>query len=379
MSGRYEKKKEKKPAGWKKPVLIVLLVLVVLIAAVVVGVTVYYNAMLNKINKVEVPKINYAALATETTQAADAETTEAATEETTETTEATEPHVASSADYINILLVGQAAREGEAERFADTMILCTLNTYEKTITLTSLLRDTLVQYPQYTDTAGKAHSGGKIKLTTIYHNGYICTRTTADAMGLMNLTLYKNFGIEVDYDVEVDFEAFVKIIDLIGGVNVDLTAAEAKYLNDQGFAAKEGRFHLDGGPALCFARMRHADGDNDSDIIRTERQRRFMAEVLHRLKKLSLSDVQNIANEVLPMVTVSMSNSEITDLLLKLIPMLPDLEIVQSGSCPAHFWGEMLDIYGDGVQHSVLKYDINKTTQAMRYITKGEGELPEGY
>ena len=71
------------------------------------------------------------------------------------------------------------------------MILCTVNTYEKTVTLTSLLRDTLVQYPNYTDTNGKNHSGGKIKLTSIYHNGYICTNSTADAMGLMNLTLYR--------------------------------------------------------------------------------------------------------------------------------------------------------------------------------------------
>ena len=373
MSGRYEKKKEEQSGGWKKPVLIVLLVLVVLIAAVVVAAVVYYNAMLNKLNKVEVPKIDYSALATETTE----DSTEQTAVTTEETTAPTQPHVASSDDYINILLVGQAARDGETERFADSMMLCTINTYEKTLTTTSLLRDTLVQYPQYTDTAGKNHTGGKIKLTTIYHNGYICTRSTADAMGLMNLTLYKNFGIEVDYDVEVDFDAFVKIIDLIGGVNVDLTAAEAKYLNEQGFAAKEGRFHLDGGPALCFARMRHAAGDNDSDIIRTERQRRFLSEVLHRLKKLSLSDVQNIANEVLPLITVSMSNSEITDLIMKLLPILPDLQIVSSGTCPANYWGGMLDIYGDGMQHSVLYFDPTETAKTMRAITKGEGVVPE--
>ena len=112
------------------------------------------------------------------------------------------------------------------------MILCTVNTYEKTVTLTSLLRDTLVQYPNYTDTNGKKHSGGKIKLTSIYHNGYICTNSTADAMGLMNQTLYSNFGIEVDYDVEIDFDAFIKAINLLGGINVELTAAEANYLND---------------------------------------------------------------------------------------------------------------------------------------------------
>ena len=218
------------------------------------------------------------------------------------TTPPTEPHVASSADYINILLVGQASREGEAEWFADTMILCTVNTYEKTLTLTSLLRDTLVQYPNYTDTNGKSHSGGKIKLTSIYHNGYICTNSTADAMGLMNLTLYKNFGIEVDYDVEIDFDAFIKAINLINGLDVELTAAEAKYLNDfhdrYYYEMKEGKNWLDGSTALAYVRMRKAEGDGESDIKRTSRQRIFMEALLDKVKKLSISDGGNLIKRV---------------------------------------------------------------------------------
>lgn len=180
MSGRYERKKPQKAGGWKKPVLIAVLIVVILIAALVVAAVVYYNSMLNKMNQVQVPTISRTEPTTEPV-----ETTAAteATAATVETTAASEPHVASSADYINILLVGQAAREGEAERFADTMILCTVNTYEKTVTLTSLLRDTLVQYPNYTDTNGKKHSGGKIKLTSIYHNGYICTNSTGGCHG----------------------------------------------------------------------------------------------------------------------------------------------------------------------------------------------------
>ncbi len=130
MSGRYESKKPQNQStgGWKKTVLIVVLVIVVLIAALVVAGVVYYNSMLNKMNQVQVPTISRTEPTTEPV-----ETTAAteATAATVETTAATEPHVASSADYINILLVGQAAREGEAERFADTMILCTVNTYEK--------------------------------------------------------------------------------------------------------------------------------------------------------------------------------------------------------------------------------------------------------
>ena len=371
MSGRYERKKPQNQStgGWKKTVLIVVLVIVVLIAALVFAGVVYYNSMLNKMNQVQVPTISR---------------TEPATEPV-ETTVATEPHVASSADYINILLVGQAAREGEAERFADTMILCTVNTYEKTVTLTSLLRDTLVQYPNYTDTNGKKHSGGKIKLTSIYHNGYICTNSTADAMGLMNQTLYSNFGIEVDYDVEIDFDAFIKAINLLGGINVELTAAEANYLNDfhdrYYYEMKEGKNWLDGSTALAYVRMRKAEGDGESDIKRTARQRQFMEALLAKVKKMSLSDVQNLANEVLPLVSVSMTNSQITDLLMKMLPMLSGLEIKSSGTCPVrakgYSWGDMVDIYGDGMTHSVMLYDKDKNVAYMRAITEGEGEIPE--
>ena len=383
MSGRYERKKPQNQStgGWKKTVLIVVLVIMILIAALVVAAVVYYNSMLKKLNQVQVPTINYADLATEPT-----ETTAAATAATVETTvAATEPHVASSADYINILLVGQASREGEAERFADTMILCTVNTYEKTVTLTSLLRDTLVQYPNYTDTNGKNHSGGKIKLTSIYHNGYICTNSTADAMGLMNLTLYKNFGIEVDYDVEIDFDAFIKAINLVGGLNIELTEAEANYLNDfhdrYYYEVKEGKNWLDGSTALAYVRMRKAEGDGESDIKRTARQRQFMEALLAKVKKMSLSDVQNLANEVLPLVSVSMTNSQITDLLMKMLPMLSGLEIKSSGTCPVrargYSWGDMVDIYGDGQIHSVMLYDKDKNVAYMRAITEGEGEIPE--
>lgn len=115
MSGRYERKKPQNQStgGWKKTVLIVVLVIVVLIAALVFAGVMYYNSMLNKMNQVQVPTISRTEPTTEPV-----ETTAAteATAATVETTAATEPHVASSADYINILLVGQAAREGEAER-----------------------------------------------------------------------------------------------------------------------------------------------------------------------------------------------------------------------------------------------------------------------
>lgn len=378
MSGRYEKKKVKrkrKPLTWKNKILIAICILVVLIIAVVIAGVVYYQSMLNKVNKVDVPKINYAELATETTEAT--EETDA-TEETTEATtvETTEPHVASSADYINFLVVGQAAREGETERFADTMILCTVNTYEKTLTMTSMLRDTLIKGTKY-----GTHTYGNIKLTTVYQLGYDWGGGISGSMELMNITLYNNFGIEVDYNFEIDFQGVVDVINLIGGIYIDLTQAEADYLNQEYnryyYEMKEGRNWMDGSTALAYARMRKAAGDSDSDIIRTGRQRKMIEAVMAKLKTLSLSELQEAANKALPCISTSMTNSEITDMLLKLLPMITELEIKDGGTCPANYWGEMYDIYGDGMKQSILRFSETETKAYMRAITEGEGVIDE--
>ena len=365
MHGRYEQKKSKKSKSVKKILLIILGVVLLLLAAAIIGVVVYYNSMLDKINYVEVPKITY-------TQATESSTEAAETIEET-VAETTAPHVASSADYINFLVVGQASREGEEARLADTMILCTLNTYEKTLTLTSMLRDAFVKMPDY-----KGHDGGRIKLTMIYHLGsYYSDGDPAGSMELMNQTLYNNFGVEVDYNFEVDFEAFIWIVNAIGGIDVELTEAEADYLNDDDawvtYDVEPGMAHLDGMAALSYARMRKAEGDNDSDIIRTDRQREVMEILFEELKGESISGLQNLANEVLPKVTTSMSKSEMTDMLLTILPMLPDLKINIGSTCPANYKGDMVDIYGDGQLQSVLRFDVAETTKTMRAITEGEG------
>ena len=350
----------------KKYILIAAAALVLL--AVIAG-AIYYISMINKMNHVDVPEIQYTEAPTEVpTQAP----TEVSTETTVAATVPTElPHVPSSEDYINILLVGQAARNDETERFADTMILCTLNTYEKTLTLTSILRDTLI------GNSGpyKNHYWGNIKITTVYHLGHMWGGT-AGSMACMNQTLYDNFGIEVDHNFEIDFEAFATAINLLGGVELELTQAEADYLNEDDrwvrYDVEPVLQKLDGMAALSYARMRKAEGDNESDVRRTSRQRYLITVLLDKAKKMSVADLQKMADKVLPYITTSMDTTEITELLLKVLPMLPELEIRAEGTCPAEYSGGMVDIYKDGMEHSVLKFNPYETKKTMREITEGE-------
>lgn len=380
MSGKFEKKKQ--PPKGQKAVLIVLAVVLAIILTLVIAGVIIYNYTLSKMNQVTVPKPNYTTSASEpvvTPPTQVTEETEPTAEETAaeETTEATEPHVASSADYINFLVVGQDAREGEQNHLADTMILCTVNTYEKTLSLTSILRDTQLQVSgSYKDTNGKNHTYGGVKINMMYANGYLWSGT-ADAMGVMNQVVYDNFGIEVDHNFEVDFNAFIKAIDVLGGIEIDLTQAEADYMNKDGKVfqtVSTGVNTLDGTSALAFARMRKAAGDADSDIVRTQRQRKVISAVVDRVKSMGVSQVKALIDEVMPCIYTSMSTSEITALIAKMLPILPELQIVSSGTCPQEgaYWGDSVDIFKNGTFHSVLKFNPPTVKKHMRAITEGE-------
>lgn len=385
MSGKFEKKKEKKAGKGSKTLLIVLAVILAVVLVVGIAGVVIYNYTLNKMNKVVVPSINKGTTETvpEITRPAEipTEMIQAPTEiaETTEATaEATEPHVVSREDFINFLVVGQDAREGEQNHLADTMILCTVNTYEKTLSITSILRDTQLQVSgTYTDTLGKYHTYGRVKINMMYATGYTFSGT-ADAMGLLNQAMYDNFGIEVDHNFEVDFEAFIKAIDVLGGIEIDMTEAEADYMNNDGKVFQSistGVNTLDGTSALAYARMRKAAGDSDSDIKRTERQRKVISAVLAKLKTMGVSQVKALIDEVMPCIYTSMDNGQITAMIAKLLPILPDLQIVSSGTCPHESWGDSVDIFGNGVFHSVLIFNPQGERKYMRALTLGEGVL----
>lgn len=368
MRGRYEQKSPSKIKLNFKIITIIFIFIVVLLILIFWG---FVYKSINTINKVTVPEIQY----TQNTDSTNPITEDYTINKIIATSETgaheTESYIPTSKDYMNFLIVGQASRYGETERFADTMILCTFNIYEKTLRMTSMLRDSFVKMPNY-----KGHTGGRIKLTTIYHLGSTYGDGIAGSMELMNMTLFNNFGIEVDHNFEIDFDAFIQVIDILGGVEIELTQAEADYLNADDFWVYEdvepGMTTLNGMTALCYARMRKAAGDGDSDITRTSRQRKLIEALLDKLKNLSLSDLQYLIETVLPLITTSMDNSEITSCLFTLLPMLPELTILEGGTCPENYSGDYVDIYSNGTLHSVLRFSEAETKSAMRAITEGE-------
>ena len=143
--GRFEQAKQPKQPKkrGKKIFLIVLAVILALVIGAVAAGAIYYNRMMNKMNIIELPEDTYVYTeeteddsniieVTEATEAVDV-----AVEETT--VETTRPPV-SADDIINILVVGQSSRAGEESRMADTTMLVSINTYDGTVTLFSVLR-----------------------------------------------------------------------------------------------------------------------------------------------------------------------------------------------------------------------------------------------
>lgn len=376
--GRFEQAKQpkqpKKKRG-KKIFLIVLAVVLVLVIGVVAAGAIYYNRMMNKMNIIELPEDTYVyteetEMTQETVEQTDAKEDE--TEVTEATTVETTVPKATAEDIINILVVGQSSRAGEESRMADTTMLVSINTFDGTVTLFSVLRDSYVKLPDY-----KGHVCGRAKFTVCYGLGYNWGGT-AGAMEMTNICMRDNFGVEVDYNVEIDFESFIRVVDFMGGVEIELTEAEAKYLNEDDLYVKydvqPGLQYLDGMAALSYARMRKAEGDNDSDIKRSARQRLLIETLLNKVRGLSLKELQGVADTLLPLITTTMTPSDVVEILARIIPVFDQIHIVgETIPYGKTGWGDMIDIYEDGIMDSIIRFEAPQQKKLIRAITEAEG------
>ena len=385
--GRYL---QKKPAGGRKKGIIIGIISVVLVLAIIIGAAVlFFNSKLNKLTRPE-PEIknpsqeeidSILSYVPEDSIIEGPVSTGEATEATTEATEepTTEPTVAPTEDpgaydpgklgkIVNIMVVGQSWRPGEEGKMSDSMILFTVNKQTKTLTLTSFLRDTYVKLANYKDSGGRQHTCGGQRLNTAYALGY-SWGGAYDAMGMLNQTIEENFLIDIDYNVEIDFDTFKMIIDAMGGVEIELTYDEAFYMSDDTFCEgefTEGLNVLKGDAALTYARIRKAS-PTDNDENRSARQRLLISQIIKKLKSLSLKEVNNLIDTILPMITTNMSNEDITNCMLELLPLLPKLQM-QSHQVPMEGvdCGQIVQIYG--VNSGVLVPNLPDNQAALKAI-----------
>lgn len=345
------KKRKKKNSG-KRTALIALCTVLAIILTGMLGITVAAHALMNKMNRVDGSEQSTMSMEEmleylENEKEADSGNGgQSISDGDVDWGDMVGTLLGDSDDVINILLIGQDRRPGETRARSDSMILCTVNKNTKSIVLTSFLRDLYVQIPGY----------GNNRINASYAWG---------GMELLNDTLEQNFGIHVDGNVEVDFDQFADIVDLLGGVPMELRNDEAAYINgDTQSNLSGGMQTLTGKQALSYSRIRNLDADGD--LSRSNRQRKVLDAMFSQVKNAGLVKLLSLLDEILPMVTTDMSNGEILGYAAKVFPMFSGASIT-SQRIPADGAYKLAMI--DGM--SVLVADMDKTRTLLQETLGG--------
>lgn len=251
-----------------------------------------------------------------------------------------------SADGVkNILLIGLDDDQGGSSR-SDTMMLLTLDTVNKSIKLTSFLRDMWVEIPDYK----------KAKLNASYSHGG--AQLTMD-------TIEYNFDVDIDNYVIVDFEMFKNIVDALGGITVEITKREADFINrTTKSTVEEGINQLDGKKALIYARIRKLD----SDFYRTMRQRKVITAIIDKIKETNPLELVGIVKEILPMITTDINPVSMVMTAVSAVGCLGSE--IQQMQIPADDAYVSKKISGQ----SALVPDIEKNTDKLKDFIYGEAK-----
>ncbi len=205
--------------------------------------------------------------------------------------------------YTNFVLFAGDSRTGNLDKGvrSDGIIIASLNNETKEIKLVSVYRDTLLDIGD----------GNFQKCNAAYSYG-----GPAQAISMLN----RNLDLNIKKFVTVDFSAVSEVIDLLGGISVDVSEAERiatnKYIGETArvagkkanYLTKSGVQTLDGVQATTYARIRKGVGD---DYQRTERQRIIIEKTMEKAKKADLTTLNKIADKVIDMVYTNFKMKEI--------------------------------------------------------------------
>ncbi|HKL98819.1 MAG TPA: LCP family protein [Mobilitalea sp.] len=251
-----------------------------------------------------------------------------------------------SEDYVsNYLIFG--IEEIDNAKNTDTMMLISVNTLDKTIKMTSLLRDT------YVEPVG--HNPNK--LNAIY--------AMEGSSGLVEL-IEQNYRVKIDGYANVNFNAFEEIIDYLGGISIEMGEEEAHYLNTKNYISiksnrniVQGWNLLNGNQALGYCRVRRCvtlGGAND-DYGRTLRQRRVLKAIFNRYKSKNVFELLKIMDDCLGYVKTNLTKAQIEKLLKDVVEN--KITSMDTLRVPVNNTFETPDNYGKVDDPLVIDWDAN--------------------
>jgi LCP family protein required for cell wall assembly len=208
--------------------------------------------------------------------------------------------------YRNIAIFGVDSRDNllETSTHSDTIIIASINRKTKDVKLASIYRDTYVDIPDK----------GYNKINAAYFKG---------GYSLALNTINKNFDLDIKEYITVNFSALSRVIDLLGGITLDITKEELKYVNGYtrelneingtniGRLKSAGTQVVNGTHATAYARIRYTAG---GDFKRAERQRIVVDKILEKAKSTNLITLNSIINEIFPQIYTNLDFLDIISL-----------------------------------------------------------------
>lgn len=233
-------------------------------------------------------------------------------------------------DMETFVLFGVDSRENELDKgtSSDSIMLINLNHDLSQVRIVSIYRDTMVDmdpYPYQKLTYAYAHEGAEFALKTIN----------------------KNFDLNIKKYATFNFNSTGDIIDELGGIEMDITADETKYINGyidevnevRGTSSEHiteaGHYTLDGTQAVAYSRIRYTEG---GDYKRTERQRDVMFKMFQKVKAMGTEDRIAFAEQFMDRVKTNYSTDKMTSLLY----CMSQYEIVEMDAFPKVFYGGLV-------------------------------------
>ena len=266
----------------------------------------------------------------------------------------------SDEDVYNVLLIGVDRQDQTWNGNSDSMILVSIDKEHNRVSMVSLMRDTYVDIPGV----------GYWKLNHAYAMG---------AGPLLCQTVTDTYKIEVDRYVAVDYWSLVDIIDLLGGVSLDISAAEAEVMNgyiddmckrqlkidpEPHFVPSEGGdIYCDGVQAVAYYRNRMV---GNSDYERTERQRYLLQQLLAEVKQMSVAQMTEKMRGVLKYVTTNIPETEIWGMLSEFPDMLQYK--IETDRIPYDDMYDVINVEGEGM----LVPDWEATIEKLHEFVYGE-------
>lgn len=263
--------------------------------------------------------------------------------------------VFSDSDVFNILLIGTDERTAEFNTNArgDACLLLSLNKASGTMHLVSFERGMGVPILE------GEYEGQYDWLTHTFRYG---------GADLMMKEIQECFKVDVTHYIRVNFNTFVDGINALGGVNIELTQAEADYINRAESEKNHiqhvsvGKNHLNGATALYYARCRKID----SDWFRIGRQRTVIQAALDQVSDLSLLEINDLLDTILPLIQTNLTNGEIFSLVLNM-PQFLEKKLEQATIPLENTYGSMKGMGG----RSLYSVDFEANAKALQEMLYG--------